>query len=297
MRPFMLSLITRFEERSLFFKWGVILLFMFLLGWLDYLLGYEISFSIFYTLPVSLAALTLGRRYGIFYAILGGFVWLIADILAGQTYTSPLIALWNALTRILFFLLTTILLTELRQALKNQHTLARTDFTTGLLNSRAFYEVMARDLALAQRHPHPTTLIYLDVDDFKTINDTYGHLVGDELLRQVAHILTHSLRASDVAARMGGDEFALLFPETNLAAAHSLTPRLRETLHVTLAPRPAPITFSLGVLTYTPPIVSLNDLLKHADDLMYEVKRGGKNGVAFAVYGEEKGLASPPKME
>lgn len=297
MRKVILSLIVGFDEQTLLIKSSVILFLMFLLGWFDYLLGYEISFSIFYTLPVSLAALTLGREYGIFYAILGGFVWLLADILAGQTYSSPLIAFWNALTRILFFLLTTLLLTELRQALKTQHALARTDFTTGLLNSRAFYEVMARDLALAQRRAHPTTLIYLDVDDFKTINDTYGHHTGDDVLRRVAYILTHNLRASDVAARMGGDEFALLFPETDADAAHHLTPRLQETLHVTLAPHPAPITFSLGVLTYTPPVASLDDLLKHADDLMYEVKRCGKNGVAYAVYEAGNPLASAPKVE
>ncbi|HNB53362.1 MAG TPA: GGDEF domain-containing protein [Anaerolineales bacterium] len=287
MRNFFISLVRGFEEKSPYLQWSFILLLVLLLGGVDYLIGYEISFSIFYTLPVSLAAFALGKRSGIFFSFLCGCVWLLADWLAGQTYSSLLIAFWNALTRILFFLLITILLAELRNALDAQRALARTDFTTSLLNSRAFYEAIARELARTQRYPHPTTLIYLDVDNFKTINDLYGHLAGDDLLRQVAQILARNTRVSDFTARLGGDEFALLLPQTSADAAQILIPRLHDDLRTAMRLHPLPITFSLGVLTFSPPVISVDDLLKHADDLLYEVKRGGKNGVAYAVYPEE----------
>jgi diguanylate cyclase (GGDEF)-like protein len=263
--------------------WTLTCLSLIVLGWIDYLSGYEITLSVFYTIPVALAAWTLGKSPGYFFAILGGLVWLFADQMAGQLYTHPLVIVWNTLARIFFFILSTLLLTELRRALEKQRKLACTDDLTDLLNRRAFYDLVTRELARARRRARPTTLVYLDLDNFKTVNDLHGHHAGDHLLQRVAQSLARSVRTTDAVARLGGDEFAILFPETDSEAAQHLAPRLLRNLRADQEQELLPITFSLGVATYPLPPESVDQLLKPADDLMYEVKRYGKDGIAYAV--------------
>src|SRR5205085_680354 len=130
------------------------------------------------------------------------------------------------------------------------------------------------------RYGRPLTLTYLDLDAFKQVNDTLGHAVGDELLKTVANTLRSSVRASDIVARVGGDEFALLLPESGVGTAEVVLRKLQSRLLHAMQEKQWPVTFSMGAITFLQIPHSCDDMLHSADQLMYEVKSHGKNGVA-----------------
>ncbi|HEY2982093.1 MAG TPA: GGDEF domain-containing protein, partial [Anaerolineales bacterium] len=254
------------------------------LGVIDYLTGFEISFSLFYLIPVSLVAWTVGQKAGVFISFAGAIVWLAANLLAGQLYSGPLIPFWNMLMRLGIFLLATLLLVNLRRVFEVERDLARTDFLTSALNSRAFTEAANIELQRSRRYERPLTAAYIDLDDFKLINDRFGHSVGDTLLKTVARVLSRNLRVPDMIARLGGDEFVLLLPETGSKQAQALVSRLQKLLQAELAGGSFDVTFSIGVITFRTYPADLDELLGAADQAMYSVKNNSKNGIEFTVY-------------
>ena len=144
-------------------------------------------------------------------------------------------------------------------------TLARTDDLTGLPNRRHLNEQLDRELSRARQHRRPLTLLLLDLDDFKQINDSHGHDAGDTALRQIADILSRTLRQQDLAARLGGDEFALLLPNTDSDQAQIVSSRLVEEIHAQTA-----VHISTGIATYTS--ATNTDLLRVADRNLYRSK-------------------------
>jgi diguanylate cyclase (GGDEF)-like protein len=199
-------------------------------GVIDYLTGFEISMSLLYLGPVAVATWYARRSTGIAIAVMSCLFWYVADLTAGHTYTHPAIAVWNALIRLGFFVITSLLLGSLRDSLVTQRQLARTDGLTGLFSRRAFEEMLERDLAQARRRRSAITLAYLDLDDFKTVNDTLGHAEGDQVLRATGRVLRSAIRQTDTAARLGGDEFALILPDTDSHQAQGLVGRLFQQL-------------------------------------------------------------------
>jgi diguanylate cyclase (GGDEF)-like protein len=190
---------------------------------------------------------------------------------------------WEVITRLVFFMIFTTLLAELRRALERERFLARTDFLTKSLNRRAFYLSANHEIQRAQRYLRPLTLAYIDLDGFKKANDRLGHNVGDLILIQVAQVITNNVRAIDIVARLGGDEFVLLLPETNLAGSERVLPRLQQHLLAAMQAQNWPVTFSIGAITYQAPPPTLDEMVKLADELMYEVKNSGKNAIKYAV--------------
>ena len=255
-----------------------------LMGVLDYWTGFEISFAFFYLLPVSLAAWVGGKKMGFTVSVSSSLVWLYANTLAGELHSNPLVPYWNALTRLGFFLVVSILLAELRQLLEHERKLARTDILTGAYNRRVFYEVLSFELIRSQRYGRPFTVLYLDLDDFKKINDRLGHQTGDNLLKIVSDILIQGTRTADVFCRLGGDEFAMLMPETDQEAAQMIIPRLQAALSEAMLAQNWPVTFSIGSLTCISPTVTADQLVAMADQLMYQVKQSTKNGIRYAVF-------------
>jgi len=253
-----------------------------LLGVLDFWTGFEISFSFFYLIPVSLAAWTAGKRAGVLVSIESAAIWLIANQLAGQDFSNLLIPFWNAVMRMGIFIFVTFLLAELRHHLNAETMMARTDFLTGVLNSRAFYETANKEIQRAQRYLSPFTLVYIDLDSFKDINDRFGHSVGDKLLRVIADNLRRNTRNLDAVARIGGDEFALLLPQTSQKAAQSLLTRLQGLVVDEMQQNQWAVTLSIGAITFVKPPESVDEILRTADQLMYDVKRNGKNAIAYA---------------
>ena len=189
------------------------------IGLLDFVTGYELAFSLFYVIPISLATWLIGRRQGIIASLASAFVWLWADVAPGNFYSHLLIPIWNTLLRLSFFIIIALLLSALKNAMEREKELARTDYLTGAVISRAFFELVQMEIDRSQRYKHPFTIVYIDLDNFKTVNDQFGHLIGDQVLRTVVSHAKKHLRKTDVIARLGGDEFALLLPETSQESA------------------------------------------------------------------------------
>jgi len=254
------------------------------LGIADFFSGFELSFSFFYLLPVALAAWTISRLAGFLFSFASAAIWVTTNFLAGEQYSHPLVPFWNGLTRLGFFLVVALLLSSLRRLLDHERSLARTDFLTGTLNRRAFFDRAAIELARAGRYGRPLTLVYLDLDNFKAVNDRLGHSAGDDLLQAVARTVSRMIRTVDLAARLGGDEFAVLLPETDEQASRTIVSRLHQALLQEARSRDCPITYSIGALTCRRPPIGVEDLLHRADALMYGVKSSGKNSVRYAVF-------------
>jgi diguanylate cyclase (GGDEF)-like protein len=164
--------------------------------------------------------------------------------------------------------------------------LAQTDELTGLANRRFLIEQMDREFTRAKRYHRPLSLLYLDLDGFKALNDRHGHLFGDEVLRGCARSLRSVLRSTDLLARIGGDEFAVLLPETNLDGAENVANKLRKALMaygVQLGPAVTHLTFCAGVSHLHKDDHSIDDMLARADGAQYLAKEGGKADIRTEV--------------
>jgi diguanylate cyclase (GGDEF)-like protein len=171
-----------------------------------------------------------------------------------------------------------------RDLLESERLRSRIDELTGVLNARAFYEVVSRELERSRRSHRPLSVAYIDLDDFKAMNDRYGHAAGDELLRAFARCARQTVRNIDSIARLGGDEFALLMPETDSEGALGAIVRFRER---TSAIDGAPIGYSVGVVTCDDDRpLSADAIIQRADTLMYTAKRLGKNRYVHARFAD-----------
>ncbi len=257
-----------------------------LLGVIDYLTGFELTFSLFYLLPVSIVSWGVGRRAGLLIAALSVLIWSLSNLLAGETVSSTFIVVWNTVTRLLIFVVLSLLLNALRRVLDEERRHARTDPLTGALNRRAFYELVNTRILFARPTPPPCTLVYLDLDNFKVVNDTFGHNTGDVVLLTVVDTIAQNIGPEDAVARLGGDEFIILMMETDPQALTAVVARLQDGLLAAMRAQDWPVTFSIGVLTFLRPAASVGQMITLADRLMYRVKSGAKNAVAYGVFSD-----------
>ncbi len=174
---------------------------------------------------------------------------------------------------------------RLKALLAKEHDLARIDPLTTVPNRRAFYEALDKERVRSNRYARPFTIAYVDLDNFKKVNDSLGHAVGDELLVEVALALKTNLRASDYIGRLGGDEFAILLPETDAAAANLVLRKLRLRLLEEMNAHAWHVTFSIGAATFLDPPDSLDVIIRIADETMYSIKTHGKDDVAVSLVG------------
>jgi diguanylate cyclase (GGDEF)-like protein len=253
-------------------------------GAADFLAIERMSFTLFYLVPIALVSWRAGRKSGMFVSVVSTLVWIVANPSTYGFLSSTLLA-WNAITRTGFFFITALLISELHQRLHHEQQLAHTDFLTGALNRLAFFNIATVEIERSTRFDHGLSMVYIDLDNFKAINDAHGHDVGDRLLKEVATTISANIRGIDTMARLGGDEFVVLLPQTNEAAAATMATRLRQALLATMQFNAWPVTFSLGVYTSLQAPHSVNELLKRSDELMYRAKSGGKNAIARAVGG------------
>lgn len=159
--------------------------------------------------------------------------------------------------------------------------LSRRDSKTGALNDRAFREVLGYESKRSRRNLKPLTVVSLDLDGFKSVNDTLGHDAGDLVLKIVVWTMQSTLREADSVARLGGDEFALLLPETNAESARVVLDKLRKALQDAMRAYGWEITFSIGAVTFRDPPATADHMIGVADKAMYQVKRTGKNRISF----------------
>jgi diguanylate cyclase (GGDEF)-like protein len=278
---------TYLGGQSKTFLMALSLVTVLVLGVIDYQTGEEISIAVFYLLPVALATWFVGRWAGAFISCLSGATWLITDWATGHIYSHLLVLYWNSIVNLVFFLAFTFALSAVKKALETAKKSARTEPLTGMANSRAFSEVLGREIDRARRYSHSISFAYIDLDDFKAVNDRFGHSVGDTLLQAVAHSIKKDIRETDTVARLGGDEFAILLPETGPKAARHFIERIRDRLSHDVQEHGWPVTFSIGVATFMRPPIDVNEAIRIADSLMYSAKNSGKNTIKFEVLGQE----------
>lgn len=257
---------------------AVSLIMVALIGFLDHMTGFELSFSIFYVIPVAIAAWNLGYFYSTVISLIAGTVWIIVDISSGHRYSFYLIPFWNGFVRLLFFLIISYLLTGMKENVNTLKRLSDTDSLTGIDNGRGFEKRFIKALVEAERKKQYLSIAYLDLDNFKFVNDKFGHSTGDKLLYQVANCIKGCLREADIVARMGGDEFIALLTSTDYETSDAVIKRIRDQVSLMMKENGWPVTFSAGMITFKAEDIKADDVIHSADELMYEVKNSTKNG-------------------
>jgi diguanylate cyclase (GGDEF)-like protein len=238
-----------------------------------------LEFSVFFLLPISFFTWFVSRRAGLLSCLISGGIVLSVNLISSVYVKSIEIAYWNAVLWTGFFVLITFIIADLRSLHYRERELARVDTLTGAATRLAFYEFARDEINRARRINQPITLAYLDIDSFKQINDQNGHSTGDKVLHAVAQTLRETIRRTDMVARMGGDEFALLLPNTSREAGSRLLEKVMDLLAGTMKQRGWPVTFSIGAVTFLSAPESVERMIEHADETMYSVKQTGKNRI------------------
>ncbi len=254
-------------------------------GWVDFSTGPDFSVQFFYLVPITVVAWFDGRGSGLVMGVVSAGVVLgvsFLEISVGRAAVS--LPSWNAAVAGAIFVSFALALGTLRAVLKRLADLSRTDPLTEISNRRCFLDAAGNELARARRTGRPFALMYLDLDDFKHVNDTLGHQAGDALLRTIGAELRAAVRSTDAVARLGGDEFAVLLPETNGDGAADAAAKVRARLASCMSRGGWPVTFSIGVVSCATLPESVASVLETADRLMYSVKKAGKNGLAAQAF-------------
>lgn len=254
------------------------------IGLLDWKIGgTEVSFSIFYLAPIGLAAWHLNLSAGLLVALLSLLMRGWIDFSRLHLYSHAWIPLDNMAIRSAFFLCTVLALARIRMLMERERRFGTLDYVTGIPNRRAFMEHADREVSRCRRYGQPFTIAFLDCDDFKLVNDRWGHRVGDELLRLIGVTLRDQVRNSDFVARLGGDEFVILLPDSDNELAAEVLTRVHDALLKAMEGRSCLVTFSIGGATYRQPLESVEEMLARADEMMYSTKKEGKNRIMVRV--------------
>jgi diguanylate cyclase (GGDEF)-like protein len=262
----------------------IISLILSLLCLLDHITG-DYSLTIFYLIPVSLSAWFVGKQAGIFFCMLTLGARFAADYGSSSATRNSSLHHWNLFIEFSFLIIMSLLSSALKTRLDNEKALARIDPLTGAINRRSFFNLAEQEIYRARRYGHCLTIAYIDLDNFKEVNDRQGHSTGDKLLIAVADTINATIRSSDILARFGGDEFVILLPETAGEPAQTTLHKVQSKLRQCMTTGNWPVTFSIGAMSYTRPPESVEEAVRSADALMYEVKRSGKNRLLHITTG------------
>lgn len=259
-----------------------------IVGYVDYVTGREVSFAIFYLIPIGLITWYTGRQPGVLASVASALTWFFDEYTGTDLSQYPAVPYWNAAGMLGFFLVVTYILAELKDAMRKEKKMARTDYLTGAENIGSFTEMVNDEIRRAERYGHPFSVAYFDLDNFKNINVTMGRSTGDELLSLVVKTIKSATRKADIVARLGGDEFAILMPETNCEHADAAVAKVQGNLLKTMQMNNCPVTFSIGVVTFVTPPESVDALLGTVDAVMHSVMLGGKNEIRHEVVNNVK---------
>jgi len=249
-----------------------------------FLANNNVDLRLLLVIPVLLASWYGGRKTGAAIAILTA-ISLFATNYSLHFYKDNNISkAYDILIALVVYLFISIIITNFRKVYGIEIVAADTDILTGLSSSRKFYADLEAEINRSRRYGHSLSLVYLDVDNFKNINDTLGHSVGDELLIILSISLQASLRTNDIIARIGGDEFVCILPETEQIAAKSALLKTQKALNDNMIQYGWNVSFSIGVITFEKLPDDASQGVKLVDDLMYKVKKGSKNDIAFQVW-------------
>ena len=238
--------------------------------------------------PLLLLPVVIASWYGnLFTGLSVSFITALAILVS---YDHALLALpttdavYTALVYLSALSILSILIDNFSAVFKVEEAAAEHDHLTGLLNTRGLTSLLEEEIARTKRYRHPFTIAYIDIDNFKVINDSKGHCAGDAILCKLAKIITTSFRESDYIGRIGGDEFVCLLPETKQPDAKVVFDKLQRNLSMAFCNEDTVITFSIGVVTFESAPPSTQTALALVDKVMYRVKKLNKNDAAFQVY-------------
>lgn len=238
--------------------------------------------ELLYIFPITVASWYGSKKSGLLLAV---FVTASLALVQATFESFNLLSLvLQSVTGLVCYSVLAVMVTNFRSVHRLESTAAGTDSLTQIANTRSFYIEFANELVRSSRYGHTFTLAYLDIDNFKIINDSRGHAEGDKLLIAVANCLKHSLRVTDTTARVGGDEFVCLLPETDQKEAERAISGAIQSLTSCMKRQAWKVTFSVGVVTFKIPPENIKEAMNVADKLMYLVKNNKKNNIYFEVW-------------
>jgi diguanylate cyclase (GGDEF)-like protein len=246
--------------------------------------GIESPLQNLYLIAIIACAITLGKIMTILEValiaccyLLMGYQHYSTDIFAGHTFTL-IMARFSPLLLVAY--VTSILASDILNAKKRITELSETDDLTGISNMRAFNEILEKEIAGATRYSYPLSILMIDLDRLKAVNDHYGHTTGSVLIRHVARLMMDGVREADILARYGGDEFVILMPHTNARGAELLAERIRELINthpLNIDGSRLPVSVSIGIASYPENVGHPEMLLDKADTALYRSKMSGRN--------------------
>jgi diguanylate cyclase (GGDEF)-like protein len=259
---------------------------------IKYRIGPEWALSAFYLFPIILVTWNAGIGAGILISLTSAISWLLADFMMVDSFSNAIIPYLNETFRLIVFLIITFIIFKLKTALEIQKEFAGTDPLTSVLNRRAFYALANLELNKGRRYQTPISFLYLDIDNFKRINDHFGHHIGDKLLRSVAETLKNNIRAIDLIVRFGGDEFGILLAESGAESTARVVGKLKNKLMELVRENGWPVTFSIGVATFLNPPYKTDEMIDAADAQMYFAKQKGKNRIQYKIVAENNNASN-----
>jgi diguanylate cyclase (GGDEF)-like protein len=254
-----------------------------LIFWADYVTGPLAPFEHLYIVPILIAAFFLNSKWAYFLTLIAtvGGIPVFLKLLDEFDLTPVLL---DFVSKGTIFFTIAFLGKRIRELLKNLHCLASEDSLTKANSRRHFYETSTAEIARSYRYKHPISIAFIDLDNFKEVNDKQGHDKGDQLLAETASTIRADLREGDLLGRLGGDEFGILLGQTDQEQAKIILTRMRENLLNAIAPFETKVTFSIGVVTYlADKQITIDDLLALADNAMYTIKKSTKNSIQSVI--------------
>jgi diguanylate cyclase (GGDEF)-like protein len=268
------------------------LAFMALITLVDAVVDTRAGFNELYLLPIiAVAWLTRSTTGGVAMAVLASGLRMGSSVVF-DSVSVPL-ALSEAAVHLLLYVGIVLLLGLVRQDRDLQESLAVTDPLTGVANARFLRATAVTELERSRRYGHPLSLMYIDIDDFKGVNDRFGHEEGDRVLMRMASLAQDSIRSIDVLARVGGDEFVVLMPETGSRDARATAQRFSGALGGVQTSDGGAVSCSVGLVTYREVPRTVEELLSGGDAVMYKAKSAGKNLVRQATVEKESAAVRP----
>lgn len=247
---------------------------------LDYLAGPSLRLDPLYYAPVGYGAWRGGRGLALSLAALSALARAGTSVAGGPRLSAAVIAL-NAGLQLVGCVAIALLAARVSTLLAAEQETARRDPLTGLHNARALRERFAIEAARAMREPRPLTIANLDLDNFKEVNDRWGHSTGDRVLRRVAEVLVHNLRAADTVARVGGDEFIAVLWGTEPEEARCVLARLCREVGAAMSAAGWPVTTSVGAAGFATCVGDIDAMIAPADRALYRAKHQGRDRLEF----------------
>lgn len=260
------------------------------LAWIRTLTGAEFAFASLALFPVMLIAWAAGRNAGFGMALVACTAWVVGDIASGKHAWTSWLPWMNGAIRLITYSLVAVMAAKVHDQFVVERERARRDELTGLANRRHFINAANIEVQRSRRYARPLAVVCLDLDRFKRLNDNHGHALGDEALRATATALHGLARSSDVVARMGGDEFVILLPEVDRAAATEVAHRISATVNAALARFPE-VSASVGAAWFGDHAPTLPAMLEAADAAMYRAKQQGNGCVVI----EDRSASQNPR--